>query len=212
MKFMSNNKNKDKQETPETPQQPTGPAADTGAMQKDIERLQAENKELLDKFQRLGADYANFQKRVPKQVADSVDYEKRQIIKSVLGSMDNFAHALNGAKTAKGPDALKSVIDGIQFVYDHMFDSLKTQGVEKIASVGQPFEPGKHEAMIQRTETDKPDNIVLEEFQAGFTLGSYVLRPSRVAVNKLPAQPVSQPETEETTDIENNNENNKPGA
>jgi molecular chaperone GrpE len=126
--------------------------------------------------------------------------------------MDNFAHALNGAKTAQGPEALKSVINGIQFVYDHMFDSLKTHGVEKIASVGRPFEPGKHEAMIQRTETDKPDNIVLEEFQSGYSLGSYVLRPARVAVNKLPAQPVSQSEIDETTDIENNNENNKPGA
>jgi molecular chaperone GrpE len=206
------NKNKDKQESQETPQQPAGPAADTGAMQKEIERLQAENKELLDKFQRLGADYANFQKRVPKQVADSVDYEKRQIIKSLLGSMDNFAHALAGAKTAQGPDAMKSVIDGIQFVYDHMFDSLKVQGVEKIASVGQPFEPGKHEAMMQRTEADKPDNIVLEEYQAGYTLGGYVLRPARVAVNKLPAQPASQPEAEETTDIENDNDKNKPGA
>jgi molecular chaperone GrpE len=200
------NKNKDKQEPQETPQQPAGQAPDTQAMQTDIERLQAENKELLDKFQRLGADYANYQKRAPKQIADSVDYEKRQIIKSLLGSMDNFAHALAGAKTAQGPEALKSVIEGIQFVYNHMFDSLKAQGVEKIVSVGQPFEPGKHEAMMQRTEADKPDNIVLEEFQSGYSLGGYVLRPARVAVNKLPAQPVSQPEVEETTDTENENQ------
>jgi molecular chaperone GrpE len=213
MKFMSN-KNKDKQESQETPKDAPSPQAPQNAqpLQKDIERLQAENKELLDKFQRLGADYANYQKRVPKQIADSVDYEKRQIIKSLLASMDNFAHALAGAKTARGPEALQSVIDGIQFVYDHMFDSLKTHGVEKIASVGRPFEPGKHEAMMQRAEPDKPDNIVLEEFQTGYTLGGYVLRPARVAINKLPAQPVSPLETEETTDTENENDNNKPGA
>jgi molecular chaperone GrpE len=210
MKFM-NPKNKDKQETQETPQKasPAQTPQDVQALQKDIERLQAENKELLDKFQRLGADYANYQKRAPKQVADSVDYEKRQIIKSLLGSMDNFAHALNGAKTAQGPDALKSVIDGIQFVYDHLLNTIKGLGVEIIASVGRPFEPGKHEAMMQRTEADKPDNIVLEEFQTGYTLGGYVLRPARVAINKLPTQPVSQPEVEETTDIENENDNQK---
>ena len=213
MKFM-NNKNKDKQEPQETPKDAVSPQTpqDAQPLQKDIERLQAENKELLDKFQRLGADYANYQKRAPKQIADSVDYEKRQIIKSLLGSMDNFAHALAGAKTAQGPEALKSVIDGIQFVYNHMFDSLKSQGVEKIVSVGQPFEPGKHEAMMQRTEADKPDNIVLEEFQAGYTLGTYVLRPARVAINKLAAQPVSQPEVEETTDTENENDTKKPEA
>lgn len=206
-------KNKDKQEPQETPKDAacSQTPQDVQALQKEIERLQAENKELLDKFQRLGADYANYQKRAPKQIADSVDYEKRQIIKSLLGSMDNFAHALNGAKTAQGPDALKSVIDGIQLVYDHMFDSLKSLGVERIVSVGQMFEPGKHEAMMQRAEADKPDNIVLEEFQAGYTLGSYVLRPSRVAVNKLPDQPVSRQESEETTDIENDNDNQKKG-
>jgi molecular chaperone GrpE len=205
MKFMNNkNKDKDKQEPQETPKD-TAPALtpqDGQAMQKEIERLQAENKELLDKFQRLGADYANYQKRAPKQIADSVDYEKRQIVKSLLGSMDNFAHALAGAKTAQGPDALKSVINGIQFVYDHMFDALKAHGVEKISSVGRPFEPGKHEAMLQKADPDKPDNIVLEEFQAGYTLGGYVLRPARVAINKLPVQSTPAPSPEETTDTE----------
>lgn len=208
MKFMSN-KNKDKQQEQETPQQPAAPTPDVQVLQKEIEKLQTENKELLDKYQRLGADYANYQKRVPKQIADSVDYEKRQIIKSLIGSMDNFAHAIAGARTAQGPDALKSVVDGIQLVYDHMFESLKNLGVEKIVSVGQPFEPGKHEAVLQRTEPGKPDNTVLEELQTGYTVGGYVLRPARVAVNKLPVQPVSQPEIDETTDLENNSNNNQ---
>ena len=196
MKFMSH-KNKEKNEPQETPQSP-----EVQALQKEIDRLQAENKELLDKFQRLGADYANYQKRVPKQIADSVDYEKRQIIKSLLSSMDNFAHALAGAKTAQGPESLQSVIEGVQLVYDHMLDALKAHGMEKIASVGQPFEPGKHEAIMQKTEPDKPDNIVLEEFQAGYTLNGQPLRPARVAVNKLPAQPAPAPSPDETTDTE----------
>jgi molecular chaperone GrpE len=199
MKFMSH-KNKDKNEPQETPQTPAAAPAspEAQALQKEIDRLQAENKELLDKFQRLGADYANYQKRVPRQIADSVDYEKRQIIKSLLPSMDNFAHALAGAKTAQGPESLQSVIEGVQLTYDHMFDALKAHGVEKIVSVGQPFEPGKHEAIMQKTEPDKPDNIVLEEFQAGYTLNGQTLRPARVIVNKLPAQPTP----DETTDTE----------
>jgi molecular chaperone GrpE len=204
MKFM-NHKNKDKNETQETPKDsaPTPTPADAAALQKEIDRLQAENKDLLDKFQRLGADYANYQKRVPRQIADSVDYEKRQIIKSLLSSMDNFAHALAGAKTAQGPEALQSVIEGVQLVYDHMLDALKAHGMEKVASIGQPFEPGKHEAILQKTDMDKPDNIVLEEFQAGYTLNGQPLRPARVAVNKLPAQPTpAAPSSDETTDTE----------
>jgi len=201
MKFMSH-KNKDKNEPQETPHDPAAAPAspEVQVLQKEIDRLQAENKELLDKFQRLGADYANYQKRVPKQIADSVDYEKRLIIRSLLLSLDNFAHAMAGAKTAQGPESLQSVIDGVQLVYNHILDALKTLGMEKIASVGQLFEPGKHEAIMQKTEPNKPDNIVLEEFLAGYTLNGQVLRPARVVVNKLPAQPTPTPD--ETTDTE----------
>jgi molecular chaperone GrpE len=132
-----------------------------------------------------------------------VDYEKRQIIKSLLSAMDNFAHALAGAKTAQGPESLQSVIEGVQLVYDHMLDAIKALGMEKIVSVGQPFEPGKHEAIMQKSEPDKPDNIVLEEFLAGYTLNGQPLRPAKVVVNKLQIQQTPQPQQEETTDVEN---------
>ena len=198
---MSHRNKHEPQETQK--EQPPVQMPDVQTLQKELEQLRAEHKELFDKFQRLGADYANYQKRVHRQIADSVDYEKRNIIRSLLPSLDNFAHALAGAKTAQGPEALQSIIEGIQLIYDHMFDALKTHGVEKIASVGQPFEPGKHEAMMQRTEPDKPDNAILEEFQAGYTINGQVLRPARVIVNKLPTQQTPQSEQEETTDTEN---------
>jgi hypothetical protein len=56
---------------------------------------------------------------------------------------------------------------------------------------------------MQKTEPDKPDNIVLEEFQAGYTLNGQPLRPARVVVNKLPAQLTpAAPSPDETTDTE----------
>ena len=45
-----------------------------------IESLRAEKNELFAKLQRVSADYANYQKRVPKQIADSIGYEKERII------------------------------------------------------------------------------------------------------------------------------------
>jgi molecular chaperone GrpE len=200
-KNMSEQEKNNQQSAQQTPEQPAGTAAPED-LQKQVEKLVAENKELTDKYQRLAADYANYQKRVPRQIADSVDYEKRGIIKSLLPTLDNFGHALAGAKTAQGTEALQSVIQGIQFLYDHFFDALKAHGVEKIASGGQPFEPGKHEALMQKCDPEKPDNIVLEELQSGFALNGQVLRPSKVVVNKLPSQP--EPAAEETTDVENN--------
>jgi molecular chaperone GrpE len=177
-------------------------AAQPEEIQKQVEKLQAENKELADKIQRLAADYANYQKRVPRQISETVEYEKRSVIKSLLPSMDNFALALSGVKTAQGPEALQGIIDGVKFIYDHFFDALKVHGVERIVCVGQPFEPGKHEAIMQKADPEKPDNIVLDEFQAGYTINGQTLRPARVVVNKLPIPPTPQADEAETTDVE----------
>lgn len=197
-----NEKESQSQEQPKEPttEQPGTTPPNEG--QTPIEKLQTENKELTDKLQRLAADYANYQKRVPRQISETVEYEKRSIIRSLLPSMDNFALALAGVKTAQGPEALQGIIDGIKFIYDHFFDALKVHGVERIVCVGQPFEPGKHEAIMQKADPEKPDNTVLEEFQAGYTLNGQTLRPAKVSVNKLPALP-TQIDEAETTDVEN---------
>jgi molecular chaperone GrpE len=165
-----------------------------------IEQLKADKQDLNEKYLRLGADYANFQKRVPKQVADSLAYEKKTFLRSLLGSLDNFAHAINGADAAvKSPDAMQGWISGIRMVHQHLLDALKAQGVEKIASVGRPFDPSMHEALTFRAEADKPDGVVLEEYQGGYSFQGQVLRPCKVIINKLPVDPSAE-ETRDDAD------------
>jgi molecular chaperone GrpE len=67
-------------------------------LHQQIDELSSQKNELFEKLQRVGADYANYQKRTPKQIADSVAYEKKAIIRSLLPSLDNFAHALASAE------------------------------------------------------------------------------------------------------------------
>jgi molecular chaperone GrpE len=171
-------------------------------LRRQIETLQKEKDELFGKLQRLSADYTNFQKRVPKQIADSVSYEKEKIIKAILPALDNFEHTLQNTKTAENIDAL---LKGVQIIYDHLLDILKSHNVEQIQALGQKFDPAQHEAMLQKTHPDKEENIVLEELQKGYKLNSRILRPSRVVVNKLPAEqapPTEQKQQETTEDYE----------
>jgi molecular chaperone GrpE len=158
-----------------------------------VDELTKEKAELFEQLQRVSADYANFQKRAPKQLADSVAYEKKAIIKSLLPSLDNFELALNAAKTA---ESLDSVVEGIQLVFDHMLDALKTHGVEPINAAGKEFDPAMHEALMQQAEPDQPENIVLQEFQRGYKVNDQVIRPSKVIVNKLPVAPPDIPPAE----------------
>lgn len=137
---------------------------------------------LFAQYQRLSADYANFQKRVPKQIADTICYEKEKIIKSLLPALDNFEHTLQNTQSAENVDVL---VKGIKIIYDQMLDIFKSHGVEQIKVPGGKFDPSMHEAMMQKTEPEKEDNVVLEEFQKGYKLNGRVIRPSKVIVNKL---------------------------
>ena len=185
-------KSKDVKKKKDQPAEDKGLAKEIADLQHQVEQLEAEKQNLFEKFQRLSADYANFQKRTPRQIADSVAYEKKAIIRSLLPSLDNLAHALAGAENADG-DGLEGVIKGVQLVFDHMLDAFKTHGVERIVALGAEFDPSLHQAVMQRAEADKPDNIVLEEYQNGYTLNGQVIRPAKVIVNKLTA---AQPKNE----------------
>ena len=156
--------------------------------------LQKEKDELFEKLQRVSADYANFQKRIPKQISDTIGYEKERIIKTLLPTLDNFEHTLQNAHSAENIDVL---VNGIQIIYDQMLDILKSHGVEQIKALGEAFDPALHEAMMQRAEPDREENIVLEEFQTGYKLNGRVVRPSKVVVNKLTSEQEAQQQVAE---------------
>ncbi|MHC4552472.1 MAG: nucleotide exchange factor GrpE [Planctomycetota bacterium] len=176
-------------------------------LEKQLETLTAEKQDTFEQLQRISADYANFQKRAPKQVADSVAYEKKAILRSLLPSVDNLGHALSHASTASGQEEMDNLVKGIQLVFDHMLDALKAHGVKPIDALGQLFDPNLHEAMMRRSEPDKDDNTVLEVYQAGYMIGEQVLRPSKVIVNKIEEEkPAEETETPEAEEINENNE------
>jgi molecular chaperone GrpE len=154
-----------------------------------VEALEKEKDELFGKLQRVSADYANFQKRVPRQIADMVCYERERMVKTLLPALDNFELTLRNAGSAENVDVL---IEGIRIIYGQLLDILKSHNLEQIEALGQEFDPAVHEAMTQQANPEKEEGVVLEEFQKGYRLNGRVIRPSRVIINKLPAQEESR--------------------
>jgi molecular chaperone GrpE len=166
-----------------------------------LEQVKKESADLLDKLQRVSADYANFQKRSSKQIAEAVAYEQEKIIKSLLPVLDNFERTLSHAESAENVEAMAK---GVKIIYDEMLDIFKAHRAVQITSLNEKFDPSIHQAMLQRCEEDKIDGIVLEEYQKGYKLNDRVIRPAKVVVNKLTA-PQEQPSDEqpdESTDTE----------
>jgi len=172
-------------------------------LQQQLNDLQKEKDEIFEKLQRVSADYANYQKRVPKQISDTIAYEKEMIIKSLLPALDNFEHTLQSFslvqdKNEQSNEDVSVFVKGVQIIYDQMLDILKSHGVEHIKALGETFDPALHEAIMQKTESDREENIVLEEFQKGYKLNGRVIRPSKVVVNKTESeQPAKQQEEAE---------------
>jgi molecular chaperone GrpE len=187
-------KHKGKEKTKEQ-QQPSAKTEDVEKLQEQIKELQNEKDEIFGKLQRIGADYANFQKRVPKQIADTITYEKEKIIKTILPVLDNFEHTLQNVHSAESVDVL---IKGIGIIYDQMLDILKSHGVEQIEALGQQFDPALHEAMMKKADPEGQENIVIEEFQKGYKLNGRVVRPTKAVVSTKSEEQDQQ--QEQTTD------------
>ena len=185
-----------KKEKPKTEDSQKAEECESEEPRETIETLRKEKDELFAQLQRVSADYANYQKRVPKQIADTIGYEKERVIKTLLPVLDNFEHTLQNAHSAEDPDVL---VKGIRIVYDQLLDVLKYHNVEQIEAQGEKFDPAVHQAMTQRAEPDEQDNTVLEEFQKGYKLNGRVIRPSKVIVNKLATD--QQQEGESAEDV-----------
>jgi molecular chaperone GrpE len=199
---------KKKLDTPEEQKRPEAKKDEVEVLHSRIDDLQKEKDELFAKLQRVSADYDNLQKRTAKQIAESISYEKEKIIKAILPALDNFERILQNVSSVETVDVF---LKGTQIIYDQMLDILKSHNVEQIKALGEIFNPVMHEAIMQKTEKEQKENIVLEEFQKGYKLNGRVIRPSKVIVNKLtqeqPAKQEAEPPEQtidefETTDTE----------
>ena len=72
-------------------------------------------------------------------------------------------------------------VKGVQGIVKQFEKTLTEMGVERIATVGAPFDPHFHEA-VSMEEGDGEQEIVSEELQSGWRLGDETLRPAMVRV------------------------------
>ena len=187
-----NRKPKEEQERQE--QNAKAPDEDLNALGEQLQSVQKERDDLLGRLQRVSADYANFQKRLTRQINDSVQYEKEKILRSFLPVLDNFEHTLKAHSTGD----VNALAKAVEILYGQMLDTLRLHGVEQIGALGELFDPDRHQAVMRMEQPDKPADIVLEELQKGYVSGGHVIRPSRVVVNKIQtstgiAKPDGQP-------------------
>lgn len=158
-------------------------------IRKHAEKIESQENLLQKHYEarlRVQADFENYKKRVIKEKEEIIQFGNERLMKDVLPFIDNLERAMEHARSAgeSGP-----LVDGVKITLNQIFGTLKRHGVEPFESVGQPFDPQRHEAMAQKETADSPPNTVLEQYQRGYVVGKRLLRPAMVSVAKPPAPP-----------------------
>jgi molecular chaperone GrpE len=159
--------------------------------------LQADRDDLFARLQRTAADYANYQKRVQREMVETRDFANTKLITQLLSVLDDMERAMAAAEESKPDDPL---LVGMQIVHDKALEVLGGFGLEIIEAHGQPFDPESHSAMLQQPSDDHPPHTILQVLQRGYKLKGRTIRPTAVVVSTDP-EPADAPD-EETADNE----------
>lgn len=143
-----------------------------------IQDLMKKIKIMKEESLRQMAEMENQRKRLEREKTEYFQYALAEVLKETLAVLDNFERALGNDHRNQE----KRFREGIELIYRQYQDTLKKQGVHSIDAEGKKFDPNFHQAFITEESTDVEQQVVIEEFQKGYTLHGRLLRPALVKV------------------------------
>ena len=145
-----------------------------------FEKLEADLVEMENRWKTSMADFQNFQRRASGNESEARSRGIRDVCESMLGALDSFDLALTQDPASLTVEQLFGAIETIRA---EALKAMARQGVLPIQpEVGEPFNPGPHEAVMQQEAEGIEPGCVAQVFQAGNAMGERVLRPAKVVV------------------------------
>ncbi|MDK3708383.1 nucleotide exchange factor GrpE [Staphylococcus pseudintermedius] len=147
----------------------------------EIASLKAEVDAKEEQYLRLYAEFENYKRRIQNEAQTQKRYQAQKVLTDVLPALDNFERALKIEGDDESFNALKK---GVEMVYESLLKALEDNGLEKIKTEGEQFDPNFHQAVMQDENPEFESGQITEELQAGYQLKDRVLRASMVKVNQ----------------------------
>lgn len=156
---------------------------DVEELRQGLARKTEEHQALQDKYLRQAAEFENYKRLAQKDQRDYARFANENLLKELLPILDNLERAIKAAKESpKGGDNSASLIQGIELTHKQFLEGLAKFGVQPFSSVGQIFDPARHQAVARVESETVPEHTVLEEFQKGYLLHERIVRPAMVTV------------------------------
>jgi molecular chaperone GrpE len=142
----------------------------------EVAKLEREIADLRDRSIRTLADFDNYRKRADRERDDIRRYATTELLRDLLGVVDN----LNLALAADG--AAEDLKKGVELTLRQFADLLRRNGVREVAALGERFDPAVHEAVSKHEDPSVAAPTVVEELRRGYLLHDRLLRPAMVRV------------------------------
>ena len=130
------------------------------------------------------AEFENYQKRQKRIQEEEGKYAHARLAQELLPVLDNLERATAAAKQVgeTGP-----LVQGVAMVEGQFLDLLRRHGVTRMEDLGKPFDPNRHQALLQQPSAEHPPQTVVNILAPGYLIHDRVLRPAQVVVSTAPA-------------------------
>lgn len=157
-------------------------------------KTQERLRETHERLMRLAADFDNFKKRAAREREETTKLANERLLKELLPVMDNLERALASNAEAAG------FAEGVRLVARQFSEALGRNGAEGFSAVGQPFDPNRHEALMQQESAEVPAGHVVSELVKGYMLHDRLVRPAAVVVSSGPPAAAAEAPAEQKPD------------
>ena len=143
-----------------------------------IKKLQEENSDLKDKWQRALADYQNLERRTQVEISQRVSDKTNNLLLNFINIYEDFIRAVD-VLSKNNVD-----INGLQAIIKNMESLLHENNIKPIDALGEIFDPEIHEALSMVVDETLDEGTITQEVSKGYISGKAILKPSKVIVSK----------------------------
>jgi len=157
------------------------PANPIKELEAKLETAEHEAKENYDRFLRVSAEFENYKKRSAREISEFRKFSNESLIKEMLSVVDNLERALDSSQSNK--QAGTGLAEGVAMTLKEILNIFEKFSVKPVESLGKPFDPVFHQAVMQEETDGHPENIVTNEMQKGYMMHDRLIRPAMVVVS-----------------------------
>jgi molecular chaperone GrpE len=154
--------------------------------------LAAENASLRERLMRAVAETENTRRRGDQRAEDAQRYAITKFARELLEVVDNLHRAIEASAGQPDKAETDGLVSGVVATDQLLAKLLRRFGVEPINALNAPFDPAKHEAVMEVDAAGKSPRSVVEVLEDGYMLNDRLLRPARVVVTKSQPSPPQQ--------------------